>query len=232
LIATTTVAESHYVDKEGISTGVAAGQHRQLIGGLWEELGALQFDFLLAHGLKPEHTLIDIGCGCLRAGVRIVPYVNPGNYVGIDSNRSLLEAGYKKEIIPLGLASRLPRSNLVEMDDFSFESLGRRFDFALAQSVFSHLTFNHIRQCLENLPIAMRSGAVFFATFFESPDDRPSGQTILHKPGDVTTNDSRDPYHYKLADMLHAIRGLPWKLEYVGDWGHPRGQRMLAFIAN
>jgi hypothetical protein len=22
---------------------------------------------------------------------------------------------------------------------------------------------------------------------------------------------------------------LPWEVEYIGEWGHPRGQRLVAF---
>ncbi|MGG6294672.1 hypothetical protein ACQ4M4_09620 [Leptolyngbya sp. AN02str] len=46
---------------------IKAGKHRQFIGGLWEELGQLQFDFLKENGLLPEHRLLDMGCGSLRA---------------------------------------------------------------------------------------------------------------------------------------------------------------------
>ena len=33
---------------------IRAGEHRDLIGGLWEELGELQFKFLLSAGLRPD----------------------------------------------------------------------------------------------------------------------------------------------------------------------------------
>ncbi len=49
--------------------------HRGLVGGLWDELGKLQLDFLTESGLKPSHKLLDIGCGCLRGGVHYVKYL-------------------------------------------------------------------------------------------------------------------------------------------------------------
>ena len=39
------------------------------IGGLWDQMGQHQFDFLKKKGLKPQHKLLDIGCGSLRGGV-------------------------------------------------------------------------------------------------------------------------------------------------------------------
>ena len=46
--------------------------HREQVGGLWDEIGALQIDFLRAQGLRPGDTLLDVGCGCLRGGVHFV----------------------------------------------------------------------------------------------------------------------------------------------------------------
>src|ERR1700678_1283527 len=48
--------------------------HREYVGGLWEVIGKLQFDFLISRGLKPEHVFLDIACGPLRGGAaRTVP---------------------------------------------------------------------------------------------------------------------------------------------------------------
>lgn len=57
---------------------------QQAIGGHWEALGKLQFDYLVANGLKPGHRLLDIGCGTLRGGRHFIRYLAPGGYTGID----------------------------------------------------------------------------------------------------------------------------------------------------
>jgi len=69
------------------------GVHRQRIGDMWDEIGQLQFNFLVEQGLLPYHTLLDVGCGCLRGGVYFVPYLENGHYFGMDINESLIEAG-------------------------------------------------------------------------------------------------------------------------------------------
>ncbi len=38
------------------------------VGGMWEEIGRLQFVFLVEKGLQPHHEMLDIGCGTLRGG--------------------------------------------------------------------------------------------------------------------------------------------------------------------
>ena len=76
----------------------------------------------------------------------------------------------------------------------------------------------------------MKTDGVFYATFFELPEDTAVDQPIRHHPGDTVSYGTEDPYHYRFADFEHAVRDLPWSVRYIGDWRHPRGQRMVAFV--
>ena len=222
-----------------------ADGHRQIIGGLWEEMGEHQRAYLVAQGLSPSDFLLDIGCGSLRAGVKLVPFLDPGHYFGIDLMPALLEEGYAKEIVPLGLEARLPRENLAVADAFQIPFGDTVFDHALAQSLFSHLPINHLRLCLANLRPRMRLGGIFHATFFTVPDGHalnapctqvPSGGEGIHWEGEltkaeVTTFGHQDPFHYYRGDLDFAAIGLGWTLEGVFDWQHPRGQKIARFRA-
>ena len=61
-----------------VVAAVMSGKHRNSVGGMWDEIGGLQRDFVLGEGLTPDMRLLDIGCGCLRAGVHFVRYLNAG----------------------------------------------------------------------------------------------------------------------------------------------------------
>ena len=200
-----------------------APRHRAAVGGMWEEIGRLQFDFLVEQGLKPNHYLLDIGCGSLRGGVHFVPYLKRRRYFGVDRGPRLLEAGRKE----LGRTSKQP--TLVQMEDFSFETLRQGFDYLLAQSVFTHLSLNAIRRCLVNAERVMNPGARFYATFFEHTGTARD-LTPRRWPGGTETFPDRDPYHYDLSAFEWAVRDLSLELHYIGEWGHPRGQRMLLFV--
>jgi SAM-dependent methyltransferase len=208
---------------------VSDGRHREAIGGLWDQVGDLQLKFLRDHGLRPHHSLLDVGCGSLRAGVKLVPYLDPGNYYGIDLNEVLIEAGYEREIIPNKLDHRLPRTNLSVTDSFDAAAFGRKFDFVIAQSVFTHVPWNDIRVCMEMMCNVMADGGSFFATYFELPESARSAQRIRHQPGNVETNANTDPYHYKVSDLRNACHGLQLREKWHGDWNHPRGQQMMRF---
>lgn len=162
--------------------------------------------------------------------MHFVAYLKAGNYFGVDMNERLLDAGYTIELSRIGLQDRLPRNNLICRDDFDLSSLDETFDYVLAQPLFTHLTFNRIRQCLGRLAAKVTPSGVFFATFFELPEVAKMAMPFQHEPGGIITHGAKDPYHYRFRDLQHAASDLPWLTRYVGDWHHPRGQRIVAFV--
>jgi len=112
--------------------------HRSAVGGMWEEIGRLQFDFMVAAGLKPEHYLLDIGCGSLRGGIHFVRYLGKRRYYGVDKEAALIKAG-ADELGEAGLDGKGATLILTGDFDLSFLRPGLRFDYMLAQSVFTHL---------------------------------------------------------------------------------------------
>jgi SAM-dependent methyltransferase len=218
---------SGYYDRQVIDALVAQGRHREIVGSKWEQLGRLQRDFLIGRGLIPANRLLDLGCGAFRGGVHFVAYLDPGNYYGIDISQSLIDAGYAREIAPQGLAARLPRANLACSGDFALP-WDIRFDFAIAQSLFTHLPLNQIRYCLARVAPAMLPGAQLFATYHAvaEADEAMQPRVIEGR----TTYPARDPYHYKLSDLAFASGELPWRIEPVPDdeWPHPR-QKIVRF---
>lgn len=218
-----------YYDLAWARREIGEGAHRAWIGGMWEEIGRLQFDFLTGRGLDPAMRVLDLGCGCFRAGVHLIDYLQSGCYYGVDLSRELLDAGYERELTPLGLDRKLPRDNLLCDDQFRLHRFGVRFDMGLAQSLFTHLPMNHIRLCMTRLVDVFAPGAVFYATAFLCPPGTDWRQPVTHSPGGVVTSPIQDPYHYRARDFEQCIEGLPWSLDVIGDWGHPRAQSMLQF---
>ncbi|MFL6290903.1 MAG: class I SAM-dependent methyltransferase [Thermoanaerobaculia bacterium] len=207
---------------------IAAGNHREFVGGLWDHLGILQLGFLIGRGLRPPLRLLDLGCGCLRGGVHFVRYLEPGHYFGVDVNESLLIAG-EQELEREGLRERLPPGNLLANGAFEGWRFGVDFDFVLAQSVFTHLPAVWLRHCLGELTRCVRPGGQFYVTYFECPADWPE-LPRTYEPHGGTTYPDRDPFHYRVEDLRRCAEGLPWRLEPLGSWGHPRGQHMALYV--
>ena len=222
------MSHSGYYDQEAMRADVREGRHREAIGGLWDEIGDLQIGFLIAQGMQPNHRLLDVGCGSLRLGARAVEYLNAERYFGSDLNEVLIRAGYEQELSEAQRA-KLPWSHFGVNADFGFDFLSQPMDFAIAQSVFTHLPLNHLRRCLHNLAPHMAPGGRFFATYFECLDGQDLFAPLDQPRGGVVTYDYQDPYHYRLGDLAWTVDPTQWAFEPIGDWDHPRGQRMASF---
>lgn len=199
--------------------------HREFIGGLWDELGKLQLEFLIKSGLKPNHKLLDIGCGCLRGGLYYLKYLDDRNYFGLDINHSLIEAG-KIEVEEAGLSHKKP--NLIVDDSFSLERFDTKFNFIVSISVFTHLSFNIIVRCLSKARENLLPNGVYYSTYFQAPI--PSHlKPIRQVPGDIITKYDSDPFHYSIDELSYMAKLARLELNVIGDWGHPRNQKMAAF---
>jgi len=204
---------------------MAAGKHREIVGGMWDEIGRLQCEFLKHRGLLPGHRFLDVGCGCLRGGIHFIRYLKAGNYYGLDINASLIEAG-KMELASADLLDKRP--HLLVNDRFEFERFGVKFDMALALSVFTHLFMNHIARCLAEVKEVLAPEGRFYATCFQAPQPVHL-PTILHQPGGVTTNYDADPFHYAYEELHMLAERAGLEAQWIGEWGHPRSQKMLCF---
>ncbi|UYM07427.1 class I SAM-dependent methyltransferase [Solicola gregarius] len=198
---------------------IAGEQHRTYVGGRWDEIGELQRDFLIAQGLQPADTLLDVGCGSLRGGVHFVDYLEAGNYYGIDINANVIAAGYDSELTD-EQRDRLPVENLQATDRFDGD-FGVQFDMAIAQSVFTHVSLNNIRLCMYRVSKVLKPGGRFYATFYERP---PGFPVDGHNRSQFT---ERNAYWYYRRDLRWVSRFGRWEFRYIGKWGHPRGQRMI-----
>jgi hypothetical protein len=65
-----------------------ADHYRAYVGPAdqWDFMGATQFRLLTALGLRETDTVLDVGCGSLRAGRLLIPYLAVGGYHGIEPN--------------------------------------------------------------------------------------------------------------------------------------------------
>jgi hypothetical protein len=200
--------------------GVWLGGHREYVGGLWEQIGKLQFDFIVEAGLKPEHVFLDVACGALRGGRHFIAYLNCGNYLGLEKERSLIRAGIRTELGHEMLRTKAPE--LVISDTFEFERFTKKPEFALAQSLFTHLTADDIKLCMAKLRTFVSPRMRFYATFQigEPPGDNPS-RSHAHRG-----------FWYSRETAEEFGRDTGWRAKYIGEWRHPRNQKMMEYIAD
>ena len=201
--------------------------YRLSVGGMWKKIGELQFTFIVNQGLQQHHKLLDVGCGALRGGRHFINYLDKGNYYGIDADDDLVDCAHR-ELEEHKLTDKNP--TIVRRSNFGFTVFDTEFDYAIAISVFTHIPLNDIIKCLIRMEKALKSGGVFYATFFEANSKRdiyPIAQ--VDEDSVVITNQGKDPYHYPLDVFRWICEDTELEVEYIGEWGHPRAQKMLKF---
>lgn len=203
---------------------LAQGAHRSIVGGRWDEIGRLQLSLLMAEGLRPDHRLLDIGAGALRAGRLLVPYLAPGHYWATDLSGALLERGYQVELSDESRA-RLPPAQLAQDGDFSFPGVPADIDYVNCFAVFTHLPMNHLRRAL--MQVAQHFPALrkmLFTVFLA--DDGAALRGPLRQPDGAVTHDCRAPYHLLAEDVAHFAGQAGLRVERRGD-PLPRGQALF-----
>ncbi len=181
----------------------------------YDLIAAMQFNLLTSLGLREHHHVLDVGCGSLRAGRLLIPYLLPNCYYGLEPEKWLVEDGIRyntgRDIIEIKSPHFQYRS------DFSLTSFGVQFDFILAQSIFSHASASQVMICLSEAAACLAPGALLVASFVLDKEDY-QGTTWLY-PTCVG---------YTASSMMRfaAKAGLECTLI---DWPHPNAQSWALF---
>jgi len=138
-------------------------------------------------------------------------YLNPGNYLGLDADEEVIQAGFDHEL----KEEHFLREPRVCVDPhFTFSKMlkeGELLDYAIAQSVFTHLPKKMLEMCLENIYPWMREGAHFVITIFESKNDVawPTAEPFYHS-----------------VNMIRSVTKDKWSV-IPSRWRHERRQTWL-----
>lgn len=149
---------------------LADRDHRSYVGPArhYDFLGASQFRLLCTLGLRSGHKVLDFGCGSLRAGRLLIPYLDRGGYFGVEPNDWLVTEGIEKEIGADLVELKQPRFSSNEK--FEVDEFGQQFDFILAQSIFSHTGRDLVELALANFSAALAPDGLIAATFIDGVD--------------------------------------------------------------
>jgi hypothetical protein len=203
---------------ESLGMGLHAGapHYRAYVGPPedYDLIAASSFGLLTRLGLRQHHALLDIGCGSLRVGRLLIPYLNADRYVGIEPNAWLVDAGIAREVgRDLTLIKRPRFHHTTHARGLEPDA---RFDFALAQSIFSHCGVDLLLGWLCDIAPRLTEDGMLVATFVESAQVRTDAgwfypECIGYPEGAVAA--------------LAAYAGLEM---HTLDWPHPR-QRWAVF---
>lgn len=189
--------------------------------GNFKALGEkLKTDFIRFGGLKPEHHVLDIGCGIGRIAIPLTTYLDKtGSYNGFD----IVETGIdwcQKKISPRFPNFQFRHINLrndlynletkVSASEFVFPYGDGAFDFVILTSVFTHMQSAEVAQYLKEIARVLRKGGTCFATFF-----------IIDEASEQFLKASKEPFfayeydEYYLHDQHVKDANIAYKAEAI-----------------
>ncbi|MDF1748825.1 MAG: class I SAM-dependent methyltransferase [Alphaproteobacteria bacterium] len=130
----------------------------------------IQVEYMKHKGMMPASKVLEYGCGILRVGLHLVPYLEDNKYVAADISDLRVEKGVRilKEqgIDP-------SRYSTVILTDATAKELGDdQFDFIMAHDVFAHMPLDECESCLVSLKKYLAKDGQLLVTFDVS--DKPT----------------------------------------------------------
>ena len=170
----------------------------------YDLIAATTFNLLTTLGLRDHHRVLDVGCGSLRNGRLLIPYLAHGGYVGVEPNEWLVREGIAKEtgedIIRLKEARFSYRTDCQEL------RADERFDVVLMQSILSHCGEDLVRHWLSQVkPYLSKQGAII-TTWVRAQEN--SGESGWLYPGLVRFTEERFKQLVEEAGL--AFQPLVW----------------------
>ena len=148
---------------------VGGGDTRAIGKGVLEELK-------VTGGLKPDHRVLDVGCGIGRIAIPLTQYLSAaGSYEGFDPVSKAI-AHCRERITPSYPNFRFQRADLYNRRynprgrhkdfEYRFPFDDASFDLVFAVSVFTHVLPDGAARYLAESARVLKPGGRFFATFF------------------------------------------------------------------
>lgn len=164
---------------------------RQLVGGLNDfegSAGEYTAYLKLLCGLKPGDDLLDLGCGCglmtlnVTGGLSLPEYLNPGRYVGLDTNGRLIDH--------CNGTNRDPNTSFIYLRHVvkgRLPGASNSYNVVLAKSLFTHLFRHEVEDYLEEIKRLLKPGGRCLSTWFLLGEEKPKGKlTFQHYEGDFS----------------------------------------------
>ena len=200
-------------EREDLGLGLKPGdQHYRAYIGPPEDydlIAAMTFNLLTTLGLRQHHTLLDIGCGSLRIGRLLIPYLNRGKYFGIEPAEWLVAEGIEHELGKAVVQTKRPTFFFTDSPSAIVEA-NTSYDFAVAQSIFSHCGLDLINGWLSAISRSLAQDGALIATFL--PAEKDCSEIGWAYPQCV---------NYRPSTLERAAAEANLRFEIL-DWKHPR----------
>ena len=153
---------------------------KKLLRG-YSDLGEESLSFLIKKGLKPHNSFLDFGCGYLRLGIALIPYLKKGKYTGIDIAKERVDLGIR-ELEKKGIKKSQYNTYISSNNSISELLINKKFDFIYLESVVTHTPLNDFKEILRCFSIILEKNGKVFFTFHISNKQKKIGVKDFYYP--------------------------------------------------
>lgn len=125
--------------------------------------------------IKPEHKILDVGCGCGRIAIHFLNYLSKqGEYIGIDSNNKLLSycgenisrlnSNFQFKFVD-AYNGAYSREGKLNCSDIVFPVADESMDIVIMWSVFTHMHLTDADSYLKEVYRVLKKGGLFISSF-------------------------------------------------------------------
>lgn len=183
-------------------------------------------------GLRPEHRILDIGCGMGRVAIGLLDYLDDdAEYFGVDVDPNNIawcrakiaprNANFHFEHIDIHNKDNNPRGAIAGTD-FRSPLPDDSVDMVILTSVFTHLMPDVTLTYLEEISRVLRPGGKLFGTWFLYRDDESSPEVLERMDAEIPYRDPAWPMaRYKYRDNPEAT--IAFELDWLLDQARQRG---------
>lgn len=163
----------------------------------WGIHGDWQREFLIAQGLQSQHRLLEIGSGTGRLARKIVPYLDDGNYVGVE-----ISDGARGYSVRLAASEGWQNKHPAFYSSVDVVEQGVTQDYLWGFSVFIHLPAHVMRDVFEECAERMGPDSRFYFSYVpEAADARTGLKQWRHTLG---------TYKSACRDAGLSFKDVPW----------------------
>jgi SAM-dependent methyltransferase len=221
-------------DRLGVQYSPGARHYRAFVGPPedYDRVAAWVFTLLASLGMRETHKVLDVGCGSLRVGRLLIPYLLPDNYYGIEPEDWLIQEGIQYEVGQDQIDLKKP--SFSRDANFNLSSFNTQFDYIIAQSIFSHASPNQIAQCMTEAVKVMHTNSIFITTFLKGDKSYQGNEgwvypdIVAYRPDDIIAMVEKTGLVCKPVNWPHRIQNWLLIIRPENEQGIDRLERGLS----
>ena len=224
-----------------VENGIGCDDYNKIAAQFCELGAGITGNMINAGLIKPEHSVLDVGCGLGRLARPLIEYLEKGSYVGLDTTKSSVEwcvdeysdvPNFDFIFADVFSTNYNPESK-VNASEYQFPLQDESFDFVWSTSLFTHLVFEDFDNYLSEMARVMKPGAKCWNTYLlldsvamELTDSLNAKNTRHKMPHavhggrvrDIDNRESQIALHENMVVAAHLKHGLEIEDIRYGPW--------------